>query len=94
MTNSSYLVNDIGTDSLRTQEACTSILQPWYWHSLAKQSWGSKFVPINEIIYNNTSEFQQTRLTIDLFHKNFPLADSSPNTVTWLMSYNNQLPVV
>ena len=35
-----------------------------------------------------------SRLLIDLFHNIFPLADSSPNSLNELMSYNNQLPVV
>ena len=31
---------------------------------------------------------------IALFHNDFPLAVSNPNTVHLLMSYNNKLPVV
>ena len=35
-----------------------------------------------------------TITSIDLFHNIFPLAENSPTTVNWLMSYNNQLPIV
>ena len=31
---------------------------------------------------------------IDLFHNNFPLADSSPNSLNEMISYKNQLLVV
>ena len=34
------------------------------------------------------------RILVVLFHKDFPLAVSSPNTVYYLMSYNNQLPAI
>ena len=52
------------------------------------------FLEINVLNFQQISLKHVSKDPIDLFHNNFSLADSSPNTVNYLMSYDNQLPVV
>ena len=44
--------------------------------------------------FHKNQSWYSWNIAIDLFHNIFPLADSSPNTVNKLISYNNQLPIV